>query len=62
MEDMIKMIADSPQEQRQMITDRLNMIAGQPEPLRINSIKEMVMAISNLDKKRRVCSLLIVPI
>ncbi len=54
MEDMIKMITNSPQEQRkQMITNRLTMIAAQPEPLRTNSAKEMVMAISKLDEKKK---------
>ena len=54
MEDMIKMLADVPSEQRkQMINERLKMIAGQPEPQRIESVKGLVMAISKLDEKKK---------
>lgn len=54
MEDMIKMLADAPQEQRkQMITERLKMIAGQPEPQRIESVKGLILAVSKLDEKKK---------
>ncbi|MHA2203911.1 MAG: hypothetical protein ACW991_09495 [Candidatus Hodarchaeales archaeon] len=54
MEDMIKMIADAPDEQRlQMVTERVKMIAGQPDDQRVQSVKGMVVAISKLDDKKK---------
>ncbi len=54
MEDMIKMLAIAPPEQRMsMMKDRLTMIAGQPEPQRIESVKGLVLAISKLDDKKK---------
>jgi hypothetical protein len=54
MEDMIKMIADAPEEQRlQMVTERVKMIAGQPDDQRVQSVKGMVVAISKLDDKKK---------
>lgn len=54
MEDMIKMLADAPEEQKlQMITERLKMIAGQPDDQRVQSVKSMVIAISKLDNKKK---------
>lgn len=54
MEDMIKMIADAPEEQRlQMVTERVKMIAGQPDEQRVQSVKGMVIAISKLDDKKK---------
>jgi hypothetical protein len=52
-EDMVKMLADAPEEQRKkMITERLKMIAGQPEDQRIKSVAGIVLAVSKLKKKR----------
>jgi hypothetical protein len=54
MEDMIKMLADAPEEQKlQMVTERVKMIAGQPDDQRVQSVKGMVMAISKLDNKKK---------
>ena len=54
MEDMIKMLADAPEEQKlKMITERVKMIAGQPDEQRIQSVKGMVLAISKLDNKKK---------
>ena len=54
MEDMIKMLADAPEEQRlQMVTERVKMIAGQPDDQRVQSVKGMVLAISKLDDKKK---------
>ncbi len=54
MEDMIKMLADAPEEQKlQMVTERIKMIAGQPDDQRVQSVKGMVIAISKLDKKKK---------
>ena len=52
--DMVKMIADSPKEQRHsMLTDRLKMISSQPEEQRVQSVKGIVMGMYKLDEKRR---------
>ena len=52
--DMTKKIADAPREQRQtMLTERLQMIASQPEEQRVQSVKGMVMGMSQLDSKLR---------
>jgi hypothetical protein len=52
--EMVKMIADSPKEQRHsMLTDRLKMISSQPEEQRIQSVKGIVVGMSKLDEKRR---------
>ncbi|MHA2313053.1 MAG: hypothetical protein ACXADC_12275 [Candidatus Thorarchaeota archaeon] len=52
--DMVKMIADSPKDQRHsMLTDRLKMISSQPEEQRVQSVKGIVMGMSKLDEKRR---------
>jgi hypothetical protein len=54
MEDMIKMLADAPEEQRlQMVSERVKMIAGQPDEQRVQSVKGMVIAISKLDEKKK---------
>jgi hypothetical protein len=51
---MTKMIANStPEKRRSMLTDRLKMIATQPEAERVQSIKGLVMGMYKLDKKRR---------
>jgi hypothetical protein len=52
--DMVKMIADSPKDQRySMLSDRLKMISSQPEEQRIQSVKGIVMGMYKLDEKRR---------
>ncbi len=52
--EMVKMIADSPKEQRHsMLTDRLKMISSQPEEQRTQSVKGIVMGMYKLDEKRR---------
>ncbi|MHA2280435.1 MAG: hypothetical protein ACXAC5_06260 [Promethearchaeota archaeon] len=48
-EDMVKMLADAPEEQRKkMITERLKMIASQPEDQRIKAVAGIVLAVSKL--------------
>lgn len=52
-EDMVKMLADAPEEQRKkMITERLKIIASQPEDQRIKSVTGIVLAGSKLKKKK----------
>ena len=54
MEDMIKMMADAPQEERkQMMTDRLKMFATMPEDQRVESISQLVTGFSKLPPKKR---------
>ena len=54
MEDMIKMLADAPEEQKlQMVSERVKMIAGQPDDQRVQSVKGMVIAISKLDDRKK---------
>lgn len=53
MTEMIKMIADAPQEQQKaMITQRLNMIAAQPDEQRVNSVKGIMMGGFKLKAKK----------
>ncbi|MCG3258833.1 MAG: hypothetical protein H7644_03750 [Candidatus Heimdallarchaeota archaeon] len=53
MDEMIKMLADAPEEQRhQMLTQRLKMVAGQPEEQRIKSIAGLITAVSSLKEKK----------
>jgi len=53
MSEMIKMIADAPQEQQKaMITQRLNMIAAQPDEQRVNSVKGIMMGGFKLKAKK----------
>ncbi|MHA1959603.1 MAG: hypothetical protein ACW99U_05200 [Candidatus Thorarchaeota archaeon] len=53
MDDMIKMLADQPEEQRQaMVTERLKMISGQPDEQRVQSVKGIVMGASKLNEKK----------
>jgi hypothetical protein len=52
--EMTKMIADSSPEKRQsLLTDRLKMLASQPEEERTMSVKGMVVGMYKLDEKRR---------
>lgn len=54
MDDMIKMLADAPEEQRKtMIIERFKMIATQPEDQRIESVKGILLAVFKLDPKKR---------
>ncbi len=56
MDDMVRMLATSPEDQRKsMITARLQMFVGMPEDQRQMSIKGLMTAISKLpsDQKRR---------
>ncbi|MHA2163675.1 MAG: hypothetical protein ACXAEB_14105 [Candidatus Thorarchaeota archaeon] len=51
--DMVKMLADAPEEQRKtMVTERLKMIAGQPEEQRVQGVKGIVLAGAKLPKKK----------
>ncbi len=53
MDDMIKMLADAPEEQRQqMLTQRLKMIAGQPEEQRVKSLAGLITAVTSLKEKK----------
>lgn len=53
MDDMIKMLADAPEEQRKsMLTQRLKMIVGQPDEQRVKSIAGLVSSISKLKDKK----------
>ncbi len=54
MEDMIKMMADAPQEERkQMMTDRMKMFATMPEDQRVESISMMITGLSKLPPQKR---------
>ena len=54
MEDMIKMMADAPEEERkQMMTDRLKMFAAMPEDQRVESISQLVTGFSKLPPEQR---------
>jgi hypothetical protein len=54
MEDMIKMMADAPQEERkQMMTDRLKMFASMPEDQRVESISQLITGFSKLPPEKR---------
>jgi len=54
MEDMVKMLADAPENQRKMmLMERFKMIAGQPEDQRVESVKGILMAISKLDASKK---------
>lgn len=54
MEDMIKMMADAPPEERkQMMTDRLKMFASMPEDQRVESISQLITGFSKLPAEKR---------
>ena len=54
MEDMIKMMADAPEEERkQMMTDRLKMFVEMPVDQRVESISELVSGFSKLPPQKR---------
>ncbi len=54
MEDMIKMMADAPEDERkQMMTDRLKMFATMPEEQRVESISQLVTGFSKLPPQKR---------
>ncbi|MCE7747404.1 MAG: hypothetical protein GPJ51_03340 [Candidatus Heimdallarchaeota archaeon] len=53
MNEMIKMLADASEEQRQqMLTQRLKMIAGQPEEQRVKSLAGLITAVTELKEKK----------
>lgn len=53
MNEMIKMLADAPEEQRQqMLTQRLKMIAGQPKEQRVKSLAGLITAVTELKEKK----------
>ena len=54
MEDMIKMMADAPEDERkQMMTDRLKMFATMPEEQRVRSISQLLTGFSRLPPAQR---------
>ena len=54
MDDMIKMLADAPEEQRKtMIIERFKMIGSQPEEQRVQSVKGILLAVAKLDPKKK---------
>ncbi len=54
MEEMIRMMADAPQEERkQMMTDRLKMFVEMPEDQRVESISQLVTGFSKLPPQKR---------
>ncbi len=59
MEDMMRMLADAPEEQRKvMMKSRLEMVAAMPEDQRLNAMSEMISAIARFpdDKRKRMIS------
>ncbi len=54
MDDMIRMLADAPEEQRKpMLAERMKMIASQPEPQRVEAVKDILFAVSKLEPNKR---------
>ncbi len=54
MEDMVKMLADAPEDQRRkMVADRFTMIAAMPEIQRTEAVKGILVAVSKLDPKKK---------
>ncbi len=59
MEDMMRMLADAPEEQRKaMMKSRLEMVAAMPEDQRLNAMSEMISAIARFpdDKRKKMIS------
>ncbi len=53
MEDMMRMLADAPEEQRKaMMKSRLEMVAAMPEEQRLNAMTEMVSAIARFPDEK----------
>jgi hypothetical protein len=54
MEDMIRMLADAPEEQRKpLLKSRLEMLAAMPEEQRLNGMSEMITAVARLSPDKR---------
>lgn len=54
MEDMMRMLADAPEEQRKnMMKSRLEMVAAMPEDQRLNAMSEMISAIAKFSEDKR---------
>ena len=54
MDDMIRMMAEAPEEeQKQMMTDRLLMFAAMPEDQRVNAISQLITGFSKLPPDQR---------
>jgi hypothetical protein len=54
MEDMIRMLADAPEEQRKpLLKSRLEMLAAMPEEQRLNGMSEMITAVARLPPEKR---------
>jgi hypothetical protein len=54
LESMVKMLSDSPEDQRKsMITERFKMIASQPDEQRVGTVGGLVLAISKLETRKR---------
>ncbi len=54
MEDMIRMLADAPEEQRKpLLKSRLEMLAAMPEEQRLNGMSEMITAVARLPPDKR---------
>ncbi len=54
MDDMIRMMAEAPEEeQNQMMTDRLLMFAAMPEDQRVNSMSQLITGFSKLPPDQR---------
>ena len=53
MDEMIKMLADAPEEQRKsMLFQRLKMLAGQPDEQLVNSLAGLITAVNKLKPKK----------
>lgn len=53
MDEMIKMLADAPEEQRKsMLFQRLKMLAGQPDEQLVNSLAGLITAVHKLKPKK----------
>lgn len=54
MEDMMRMLADAPEEQRKaMMKSRLEMVAAMPEDQRLGAMSEMISAIAKFSDEKR---------
>lgn len=52
--EMIRILAESPEDAwKKMIPNCLRMIAAEPEEQRVNSVKAMILAVFNLDSKKK---------
>jgi hypothetical protein len=54
LEDMMRMLADAPEDQRKsMMKSRLEMVAAMPEDQRLNAMSEMISAIAKFSEEKR---------